>query len=275
MGRRSFLGAIGLGMPVATFGAQRLSESSAVEGGRPGLKNGRVDRGYGGFPQHDPERVAAVVGASHFDLDRVRALIEEQPALAKASWDWGFGDWETALGAASHTGRREIAELLIAHGARPTVFSAAMMGEVDTVRAFLTAEPDLFLLHGPHGISLTNHARAGGTKAEPVLDYLLETFGPDERPFGVPGDPELEARYGGRYRFDTAPVFQIAVGVRRDWLMVGVGEQPLSRVLRVDEDVFHPTGAPAVRLEFDVREERAESLTIIDGPNRVTGDRVV
>ena len=41
-------------------------------------------------------------------------------ALACATLDWGFGDWETALGAASHVGRPEIAEYLIANGAEPT-----------------------------------------------------------------------------------------------------------------------------------------------------------
>src|SRR5688572_29778687 len=68
------------------------------------------------FPQQDPKRVSEVVGASHRDLDRVRALVEETPALANAAWDWGFGDWETALGAAAHTGRREIAEYLLSRG---------------------------------------------------------------------------------------------------------------------------------------------------------------
>jgi len=276
MGRRSFLGALGLGAPLAAVGPRAKttgSVGSATGSGRLDLE-GTPTRAYGGFPQHDPERVEAIVGASHSDLERVRALVDEQPALAKASWDWGFGDWETALGAASHTGRREIAELLIAHGARPTIFSAAMLGEVDTVRAFLTADPDLFLLHGPHGIPLMSHARAGREEAEPVVDYLLDAFGPDERPFGVAGDEELEARYGGRYRFDTTPSFQIAVGVRNEWLMVGAGEQPRSRVLRVDEHVFHPTGAPAVRLDFDVRQGQAVALTVIDGPTRVTGERV-
>ncbi|MCH8004828.1 MAG: ankyrin repeat domain-containing protein, partial [Planctomycetes bacterium] len=42
-----------------------------------------------------------VVRYSHFDIDAVHELITDRPALAKASWDWGFGDWESALGAAS------------------------------------------------------------------------------------------------------------------------------------------------------------------------------
>ena len=59
---------------------------------------------------------------SHNDIKRVRELVERQPALARASLDWGFGDWETAIDAASHVGRRDIAEFLIANGARPTIF---------------------------------------------------------------------------------------------------------------------------------------------------------
>ena len=87
------------------------------------------------FPSHDPALVKEIVGVSHFDLKRVRELVEKQPALARASIDWGFGDWEAAIDAASHAGRKEIAEYLIANGARPTIFSAAMMGHLDVVKA--------------------------------------------------------------------------------------------------------------------------------------------
>jgi hypothetical protein len=226
------------------------------------------------FPRNDLTRVQAVVGASHANLERVRELVLEQPALAKASWDWGFGDWESALGAASHTGRREIARFLIEHGARPTLFSATMLGELRTVEAFLDADPGLIGLHGPHGISLVRHAQAGGDEARVVLDYLVDRFGPDEAPFGVPGDADAEARYGGAYAFETDPAFRMVVGVRNDLLLVGTGEQPTSRVLPVVDDVFHPTGAPAVRLRFDVRDGRAVALEIQDGPTRVVGVRV-
>ena len=83
---------------------------------------------WSSFPSQDPQRVRDTVLYAHFDLDRVKTLVEESPALAKAAIDWGFGDWETALGAASHMGRRDMAELLMAHGARPDLFTHAMMG---------------------------------------------------------------------------------------------------------------------------------------------------
>src|SRR5947207_2973665 len=77
------------------------------------------------FPAQDPALVREVVGVSHRDLKRVRELVERQPALARAAIDWGFGDWEACLDAASHTGNKAIAEFLLANGARPTIFCAA------------------------------------------------------------------------------------------------------------------------------------------------------
>src|SRR4051812_40405389 len=51
-----------------------------------------------------------VVSVSHFNLDRLKELVELRPELAKANWDWAFGDWESAIGAASHVGRIDIVE---------------------------------------------------------------------------------------------------------------------------------------------------------------------
>ncbi len=228
------------------------------------------------FPYHDPERVQTVVAASHGNLAVVRELVLEQPALAKASWDWGFGDWETALGAAAHTGRREIAELLLAHGARPTLFSAAMLGDLGTVRAFLEADPGLYRLHGPHGIPLLSHARAGGEAAEPVVAWMLERFGEDDRVHRFPAGDDTDARYGGSYRFGTEPALTLVVGVggRPPALLVGPGRL-VSPLVEVEADVFHPAGAPAVRLRFVVEGGRTSALEVVDGPVRLRGERVV
>ncbi len=81
------------------------------------------DAANASFPAQEPGVVKEMVGVSHGKVDRVRDLLKERPALAKAAWDWGFGDWETALGAASHVGNHEIAALLMKHGARPDLFT--------------------------------------------------------------------------------------------------------------------------------------------------------
>jgi hypothetical protein len=120
----------------------------------------------------DPTQVQAFVGNAHGDLDAVRAALDAEPLLANAAWDWGGGDWESALGAAAHMGRRDIAELLLEHGAWLDIFAAAMLGEVEVVRAMLTAHPELRNATGPHGIPLRAHAEVGGEQALPVLELL-------------------------------------------------------------------------------------------------------
>src|SRR5262245_50538950 len=91
----------------------------------------------------DAADVEATVTSAHGDLGAVRELVDAQPALANACWDWGGGDWESALGAAAHTGSRDVAEYLIGHGARVDVFAAASLGEMAVVRAMLDAFPAL------------------------------------------------------------------------------------------------------------------------------------
>jgi hypothetical protein len=116
--------------------------------------------------------VQEFVGNAHGDLAAVRAALEADATLANAAWDWGDGDWETGLGAAAHMGRRDIAELLLASGARLDLFVAAMLGETEVVRAVLDAHPAMRDAKGPHGIPLRAHAEAGGEEARAVVELL-------------------------------------------------------------------------------------------------------
>lgn len=118
------------------------------------------------------ERVNAFVLAAHKDLERVKELLAAEPKLVNACWDWGGGDFETAIGAAAHTGRREIAEFLLANGARMDIFAAAMLGHLDLVKAAITADPRVKTAPGAHGIPLIMHAKMGGDPARAVLEYL-------------------------------------------------------------------------------------------------------
>ncbi len=123
-------------------------------------------------PALDPALVESMVAKAHGDLDGVRELLEEEPALVNATWDWGGGDFESALGAAAHMGRRDIALLLLERGARIDLPTAAMLGEIAIVRAVLEAFPGARDVPGAHGIPLVEHARAGGEQAREVLELL-------------------------------------------------------------------------------------------------------
>jgi hypothetical protein len=126
-------------------------------------------------PAIDPQKVEAFVANAHGDIDAVRELLAEEPRLVNAAWDWGGGDWETGLGAAAHMGRRQIALLLLEHGARLDLFAAAMLGYFDIVSAVLADFPAMRDATGPHGIPLVEHARAGGEDARAVLELLEAT----------------------------------------------------------------------------------------------------
>lgn len=124
------------------------------------------------IPSLAPDWVREFVAVAHGNFDQVRALLEQEPALVNAVWDWGGGDFESALGAAAHTGQRDIALYLLSGGARLDLFAAAMLGRLEIVRAVLSAFPEMLHTRGPHGIPLLVHAEAGGTEAEAVVAYL-------------------------------------------------------------------------------------------------------
>lgn len=109
---------------------------------------------------------------AHSDLEMCKKLLEREPGLINAAIDWGGGDWETALGGASHMGRHDIVEFLLSQGARIDIFCAAMQGLTEAVRSFLTLQPTLIDAKGPHGFGLHFHAQVGGEKAKQTLDYL-------------------------------------------------------------------------------------------------------
>jgi hypothetical protein len=223
------------------------------------------------FPTQPPELAREVVTVAHFDLNRVKELVEAHPSLARAAWDWGFGDWESALGGASHMGNRAIAEYLISKGARPSLFSAAMLGQLEVVKAFVTAQPDVQRIRGPHSISLLAHAKAGGERARPVFEYLQTLGGADAEP-QVPLSEEEAAAYTGTYNLGIGASQQIEVTVERGqviWTRKGTMRRPL---FHLGKREFHPLGAEAVRIRF---EETAGEMvmTIKDADWELTAQR--
>jgi hypothetical protein len=175
--RRSFTSAAAAIVMGAGAGASMASDTPASV---PGPTEASFERTYPapGFkpswkkPQINRLFVQDFVIYAHSDLPMVKQLLEKEPALLNATMDWGGGDWETGLGGASHMGRRDIAEFLISQGARIDIFCAAMLGQLEAVKSFLTLQPSLIDAKGPHGFSLHFHAQVGQKEAEPVLEYL-------------------------------------------------------------------------------------------------------
>ncbi len=227
------------------------------------------------FPAQAQERVREMVGASHGNIARVEALLKESPALAKATWDWGFGDWETALGAASHVGNREIAQLLIKHGARPDIFTFAMLGKLEVVRSYIEAVPGIQRITGPHGFTLLHHARQAGQEAEKLVQYLEEVGDADLQKERAQFSAEESAKYTGKYVFGPGPTDMFDVLVPRSGILsLRRGADGSARALvRLGNHEFHPVGAEAVRIVFDVQDGFGVSLSILDGPMKIVAKK--
>lgn len=125
----------------------------------------------------DPIPAAAVqefVKVAHNDFDRGKELLAEYPHIINAAWDWGDGDFETAIGAAGHMGHRDFALFLLENGARADIFVLTMLGETDIVKSTLERFPNLLNSLGPHGFTLLHHAQKGGEPAAALLEYVKE-----------------------------------------------------------------------------------------------------
>ena len=131
-------------------------------------------------PQLEKSLVQEFVGAAHRDKEKVMTLLAEHPTLLNAAHDWQRGDFETALGAASHVGYKELVSLLIEKGAQINIFTACLFGRMDIVKPMLHNFPKTIHAKGPHGFTLLHHAIEGGEEAFEVKAYL-ESLGAVEK----------------------------------------------------------------------------------------------
>jgi hypothetical protein len=214
-----------------------------------------------------------MVIAAHGNVPRVNELLDRWPTLANAAMDWGFGDWEDALGAASHVGNREIARVLLASGARPTLFSAAMLGQLDAVRAFLAAAPALAATPGPHGIPLLRHAIAGGPESQAVVDFLTSLPETERRPEPRPLSSEELKGLAGAYSFGLYVGDRLLVEQKGSNLTIARPGRFARGLVPVGPGVFFPAGAPEVRIRFGERSGKP-IVTVFDPDPVVIAEKV-
>jgi hypothetical protein len=267
--RRGFLG-LAPAVPLAALStrltaSQQTATPDTATGPAPATR----------FPAHDPDIVKEIVTVAHGNLARVKELVSARPALARTSWDWGFGDWESPIDAASHVGNRPIAEYLIANGARPTIYTAAMMGQLAIVRGWVESVPGVQRNRGPHGITLLAHARNGGAAAADVLKYLESLGDADPRYTDLPVSDADQSAIVGDYAFGSGATERLKVGKNTRGTLViqrpGQGERGLSHQGGL---AFIPAGAEAVRVRFDVTGGKARTLIVEDGAMIVRADRI-
>ena len=262
--RRSFLSVTGL----STLG---ISAAVTRAWGQPAAAPPAV-ASADVYPGQDP---ASRQGSGRRLARQLRAacarLSRSSRRYARASMDWGFGDWETCIDAAAHVGNKPIADFLLSHGARPTIFSAAMMGQLDAVKAFVAARPGIQKTLGPHGITLMSHARAGGADAAPVVQYLKQ-LGDADTPHGhatARACGSRCARREVRLWAGAARLFhrRRAAGSTGHRSPVWPGA---ARPVHTGNLVFFPAGVPTVKIAFARDGAKVTQLTVADPDVMVT-----
>ena len=258
--RRRFLQIAAIAVPVGAAVDERTASASANVADA--------------FPSQPRELVEEMVVVAHGNVARVKELVGRQPTLAKATFDWGFGDWETALGAASHVGNRDIAELLLSNGAHPTIFSAAMLGQLDVVKTFVAASPWIQRTRGPHSIPLMRHATAGGPKAAAVVEYLKTIDGADDKVATQPLTAEEIAKLTGVYTFGVAASDKLEVTANNGALQIGRPGRFPRGLFHLGGLTFCPMGAENVRIAF-AETTGAITVTVRDPDPIVTARKTI
>ncbi len=227
------------------------------------------------YPYLDPSIVNSVVGKSHSDLEAVKKVVDKRPEYAKSVWDWRYGDFESAIGAASHVGRRDIALYLLEKGARPTLFTLAMLGKVEAVKATIEASPGIQLQTGPHSFTLLDHAYAGqrmkdkmtapeNEDQEKTIAYL-ESLGNADGPAYLEASEQEKQLYIGDYKYGTGENEGFTVKLNRQKrLSLGPIGGFGGSLYKVAENTFVYNGATSVKVSFEVEDSRAKALNIKD-----------
>jgi hypothetical protein len=130
------------------------------------------------FQQEKPppikiEIIKEYITVAHGQFPRFKEMLDNDNQLLHVSYDWGGGDYESAIEAAGHVGNKEIAAYLLSKGARYNIYLACMLGNLSIVKEVLNTNPQLLNSKGPHGFTMLHHAQKGGEEAKPVADYLL------------------------------------------------------------------------------------------------------
>ncbi|MCF7560198.1 hypothetical protein L3X39_06065 [Sabulilitoribacter multivorans] len=261
--KSSVFGILAVSIPSITY-AKSIYDFNNTNNAKDNLSNR--------YPAIDDAIVNEVVGKSHFDLDRVKELVDKRPELSRATWDWGFGDWESAIGAASHVGRRDIIAYLLSKGAKANIFTFATLGAYDTVKSMIEFYPGIQENYGPHGISLLQHATVGLrmkdkmtadqiTNSEKLISYLEQLGNADGATFEEL--TEGKEKYLGDYKYGEGDNEGFSVKQNmRDMLTFGSLGNFGGALYKVKDHEFRYNKFPSVFISFQVENEQVISVTV-------------
>lgn len=157
-------------------------------------------------------------------------------------------------------------------GARPDIFTYAMLGEYDVIKGMIDATPGVQTIAGPHGIGLLTHCEIGlrskditaadKAKNEKLIAYLKELGNADGPQYDKLDEAVLE-NYTGDYMYGEGPNdgFSIKINMRK---MIALGRLGKfgGGLYPLGNNRFVYNGTPSVEISFEMVEGKAISLTV-------------
>lgn len=267
----------------AALSGKAFAGTNSLQQGSEPQQTGNPETLWDRYPAYAPDLIEKIVTVAHFSLDKVKEVVEPHPQLVKAAIDWGFGDWETPLGAACHMGRKDIATYLLSNGATPSLFSAVLFGDLPLVKQIVERHAGIERTAGPHSISLLAHARMGGGGAKDVYDYL-HSLGDADMASPLPLADNERKDICGSYQIGRDPSHIVEVtddmhayanipmytySPQLNWKRTGTMARPL---FHLGGMTFYPAGAPSIRIRFE-RQAHATVMTMTDGGEVLSASR--
>ncbi|MEL6404844.1 MAG: ankyrin repeat domain-containing protein [Chloroflexota bacterium] len=131
----------------------------------------------------DADTIREFVIAAHGDFEKVKTILADNEDVLDVAHEWRAAQTETALQAAAHTGGREIAEYLLAKGAKPNTVVYAMLGDAKHFFLMLAKDQKNIYEMGAHDLSLMYHAAIGGNID--IIEQIFMVCDPSELGNGI------------------------------------------------------------------------------------------
>ena len=106
----------------------------------------------------NPDQLREFVINAHFNLEKTKQNLAENPALLNQAFKWNENDYETAIQAAAQLGSVPIIEFLLERGAPLDICTAAVLDKREEVERRINQDPSVAKAVGAHRIPLLPHA---------------------------------------------------------------------------------------------------------------------
>ncbi|HXB70774.1 MAG TPA: ankyrin repeat domain-containing protein [Candidatus Acidoferrales bacterium] len=174
-------------------------------------------------------QVNQFVRLAHADLEKVKQLCQDTPALlnTRASWD------ELAVEAGAHVGRVPIASWLADRGAAISTCTAVLLGMAEKVKEAIAADPLCLHERGAHDIAILSYTAWGNPQTAIAEQLLKAGANVDTRSFNM---TTLHLAASKGYTDLAALLLEHGADINATYQLKGVATTPLAAAIKAKQE---------------------------------------